>query len=245
MTTKATSKDLLGPEETKEVAVTPQAMPPAMFNDVPSGFGDEVEGSDLYLPRVKLAQAMSPEVTERRLDAGDIFNSLTGEVVGEEFVPILFYKEYIKFNPRKKDEPGFNPALPPGELIWKTKDKNDPRVIAECGFGENGENPTAQAVLNFLCYFPGEDTPIVLGFSKTSFSAGKKLLSLGHLSGKKPFERKYLLDSKTKTNEQGTFYVFDVKPAGAASPEEAQIGYDYWKKFSQRTNDIQSDHDEG
>src|SRR5476651_2702608 len=59
------------------------------------GFEDTVQ-SDLQIPRLALAQALSPQVTDgdpariEGLKVGDLFNSVTGQAYGREvFVQVL------------------------------------------------------------------------------------------------------------------------------------------------------------
>ena len=79
----------------------------------------------------------------------------------QEFVPIFAFKNFIRFNPRSKDDPNFNPNFEPGSVIWKSSDPLDPKVQQETKFGANGEKPLALTFLNFFSYFPGVSMPTV------------------------------------------------------------------------------------
>lgn len=73
--------------------------------------GTEDMGSDdLTVPRLKLAQALSPEVQDGDLKAGNIFLSLTGQRLDNEgvlrIVPIAYTKEYILWRPRQDNGGG-------------------------------------------------------------------------------------------------------------------------------------------
>ena len=112
---------------------------------VQRGFEGGVDREDLIIPRAKLMQALSPELTEglEGIKVGSVINSLTKEVLPQEFIPIFMFKNYIRFNPRSKDDPNFDSEFDPGAVIWKSTDPLDPKVKAEARFGPNGEKPVA------------------------------------------------------------------------------------------------------
>jgi hypothetical protein len=99
-------------------------------------------------------------------------------------------------------------------MIWNTNNPHDPRVEEYGKFGPNGEPPLATKFLNFFSLFPGSKMPIVVSFSKTSFKAGRQLMTIAQLTGGDMFSRKYKLGVKKEAGDQGSYYVFTVDPAG-------------------------------
>lgn len=216
-----------------------------MMSDDRRGFEDEVDQSDVIIPRAKLIQPTCQELAELQkshIYGGDIINSLTKEKLPGEFIPVFVYKEYIRFNGRKKEDPDFDPAFAPGALMWRTRDKNDPRV-AQCKFGPNGEVPLGQEVMNFFCIFDGQSMPTILGFAKTSYKTGKHLYSLAKFAGGPMFSRKYKIRTTSTTNEQGTFFVMHVDPAGECDPETFKMAESYFNQFAVRREELKT-HDE-
>ena len=204
------------------------------------GFESGITQEDLIIPRAKLIQALSPEITEGLgVRPGDIINSLTKEVLPDEFIPVFMFKNFIRFNPRSKADPNFDPAYEPGAVIWKSTDPEDPKVVAETRFGPNGEKPIATTFLNFFSYFPGVPMPVIVSFSKTSYRAGKQLLSLSKFCGGDMFSRKYRLTSFMETNDIGTYAVFKVAPIGAVGQEEVKFCERLWNDFSEKSRDLQ------
>ena len=205
------------------------------------GFEGGVDQEDLIIPRAKLIQALSPELTEELegIKVGVIINSLTKEILPQEFIPIFTFKNYIRFNPRSKDDPNFDSDYEPGAVIWKCVDPLDPRVKEQTKFGPNGEKPVAVTFINFFSYFPGVAMPVIVSFSKTSYKAGKNLLSLAKFCGGDMFCRKYKLVSQMETNDVATYAVLKVKPVGAVSPEEFQLCERLWNEFSAKVEAIQ------
>jgi hypothetical protein len=231
-------------EKTKEIV--PQKSAALIMNQGPRrGFEAGTDQEDLIIPRAKLIQALSPEMTDRELKKqfpgltiGSIINSLTSEPIGEEFVPIFMFKNYIRFNPRSKEDANFDSKFEPGAIIWRSNDPLDPRVQAETKFGPNGEKPAATTFMNFFCYFPDSTTPIIVSFSKTSYGAGKKLLSLARFAGGDMFSHKYRLTSDQETNDIATYAVLRVQAAGPVDTADYPICEQLWGDFAEKAKDI-------
>ena len=73
------------------------------FEGVDTGF-EEMGADDLQLPRLKLLQAMSPEIeNDEALRAGQILNSVTGDSwsseQGVKVVPCVYHKTYVEWAP--------------------------------------------------------------------------------------------------------------------------------------------------
>jgi hypothetical protein len=206
------------------------------------GFEEPTDKEDLVIPRAKLLQALSPEVVAGENDpvSGDalrpgmIINSLTKQVLPGEIIPVFKFTNWIRFNPRNSKDANFNPDYGPGDIIWRTNDPLDLRVQEEGKFGANGEAPLATKFINFFCYFPGVNMPVILSFAKTSLKAGRRLLSLAQFSGRDMFTTKYKIASKQETGDAGTYFVLVVDQAGLASEEECRIGAQLWEQYSNK-----------
>jgi len=207
------------------------------------GFEEPTEQEDLILPRVLMIQYTPPKTVE--IDPkihvpGSLINSLTKEILpldeagGVVFVPILKKKNWVRFNPSKKDDKNFDPAFEPGAVIWRSDNPLDPRVKAGSEFGPNGEPPAVTAFLNFLAYIPGYKMPIIVSFSKTSYRAGKELLSLTQFSDGDMFAWKYRLKAKAEKNDLGQFFVLKVEKIGANEGDEFKKCESLWNDFHAR-----------
>ena len=206
------------------------------------GFEEPTQKEDLIIPRATLLQALSPDVVEGDLKAGQIINSLTKEILPDEFTPIFKFTNWIRFNPRNDKDENFDSNYEPGAIIWRSIDPLDPKVIAEGKFGDNGSKPLATKFLNFFCMFEGVKMPLILSFSKTSFKAGKQLLSLAQFSGGDMFSRKYKITSQQEDNGQFKYYIFKVAPIGIIDDTIYKIAEGMYNEFAER-KDIQI-HDE-
>jgi hypothetical protein len=120
------------------------------------GFEEPTLREDLLIPRAELIQPQSPAALEEpaKYHLGMIINSITREVLPEEFVPVFKFTRWIRFNPRNQTDPNFDPAYGIGEELWRSDDPEDLRVIEQSNFGPNGEKPLAIKSLNFFSFFP-------------------------------------------------------------------------------------------
>lgn len=205
------------------------------------GFEEGVHNEDLIIPRAKLLQPTAEELTQdgNQFRAGQIINSLTKEVLPGVFIPILYTKEYMRFNGRK-GQPSYDPAFESGQLMWRTKDENDERVKTQCAFGPNGEVPLALTVLSFMCLFEGQDMPTILSFTKTSYKAGRNLLSLAKFGGGDMFSKKYKLSTVAMKGDEGNYFVLKVDPAGKCSEEEFAKAEGYFSTFAPKRDALQA-----
>lgn len=210
----------------------------AINADRPQGLEQESLREDLIIPRAKLLQALSPECTDGHGKPGQIINSLTKEILPSEFIPVMKFYQWIRFNPRDSKAHGFNPDQAAGDLIWQSFNPYDDRVLKEGQFGQNGERPLATKFICFLSYFPGVDMPVVLSFSNTSLKAGRALLTQLEYSKGPIWEKKFKVVSKKVSNEKGTYYVLAVDPAGTATADESLIAGGWWKKYTPKKNDL-------
>lgn len=227
-------------EETKDL--TKQGQPGALARraEVPDGMDDDAERGELIIPRLMLVQHMpfrNVEVNKRECPPGTLVSSITASAVATEdgkgtadggsivVIPVIRSRKWIRFNPMKKDDAGFDPGAEPGAKIWESNDPDDPRVKADGEWGPNGEPPLATKIIEFLVMIPGEPLPHVLSFLRSSFNAGKQLSTICKY-GKKPSGRNAIyahrirMRVKETKNEKGQFFVPIIQEAGFASDEE-------------------------
>lgn len=213
-------------EKTKNtgIAVTPKM-----------GLEEHVDSSDLILPRLMLIQNTPPKnvtIDRKQCPPGTLINSITAQPLkvdengGVPFFPIIRGVKWIMFNAQDKDKPNFDANYEEGAKIWESRDPRDPNVIkyGEWTKDEQGNSvpPRATKFIEFLVIVPTEDMPLILGFAKTSFAAGKQLTSMVTYT-KKPaiFGDKYRLSVKEDKNEKKqSYFVLTISKIGDASETE-------------------------
>ena len=211
------------------------------------GFEEPIDNDDLKIPRARLLQALSPAVIDDvngGLRPGMIINDLSSEILSDTFIPIFKFTTWIRFNPRKKEDFGFDPSFAPGDVIWRSNDPIDPKVIDQSKFGENGEKPLATKFLNFFAKFKNENMPVIISFCNSSYNAGRDLLSLARFTPGAMFSRQYKLASKFKENDKGKFFIFTVKPAGNVVDDEFKLCEQWYNTFRPQTKDFKVDMSE-
>jgi len=198
----------------------------AELQKAPRGIDAAVTQEDLILPRLELTQALSPSVVTGDAKPGVLLNSVDKSELGDEvtIIPIILRKNFIRWVPRSEG----------GGMLWRSDDPNDPRVIEETKFGPNGEKPLATAYLNYLCLIEGEEMPIVVSFSNTSYTAGRRLLTMAKMNGGDLFSRTYKISAKTRTNNKGTFFVLGVEEGGLAKKADYERAERIYNAFIKR-----------
>lgn len=207
----------------------------AELKQTPRGIDANISQDDLILPRLELTQALSPIVVQGDAKPGALLNSVDKTDLGDEvtIIPVILRKNFIRWIPRDQG----------GGMLWKSDDPSDPRVIEETKFGPDGQKPLATAYLNFLCMIEGESMPIVVSFSNTSYTAGRRLLTMAKMNGGDLFSHSYKLSAKSRTNRKGTFFVLEVEEGGLAKKEDYARAEKLYESFAQKDIKFQEEED--
>lgn len=212
------------------VAETKLGAPP-----VGRGHEDETTQEDFEIPRARVVQFTSEEAqaekTEDRINPGTFINGLNKKEISPLFCPIYRFKTYTRWNPRKKDDPNYDPAFEPGDMIFTSTNRADPRVIEGVKFGPNGEPPAVTQAINFLCYFEGQNMPLVLTFAKTSYRGGKRLNTLLLEAGGDMFSNKFRVVVNLEDKAGTKYYVMDVRASGKANEQEFALCEKWYTQF--------------
>ena len=180
------------------------------------GFEEGVDAEDLIIPRIKLLQKTAKEMDMQELAVkpGMLINNITKDIFQQplEFVPIFKKTYYIRFNPQKDKDYGFDPAFAPGALIYIKSTKE------ECGQDAewiDNNPPLAKRTISFMVALPKyPGVPFILTFSKTSLKTGQELVSMLKFAGCDMFARKFTLSSQSAEKNGNTYYTLKVVPAG-------------------------------
>jgi len=184
------------------------------------GFEDTVQ-SDVLIPRLALAQQMSPQVTEgdpnriEGLKPGDLFNSVTKRPYGREV-----YVQLLRKMPLRAME--FNPIDDGGGV----KDPNVPLDDPRCQW--NGDDkPIATVFRDFFARLLFENEPpelIALSFKSSGIKAAKTLWGLATMRGARPvFAGRYRITTGIELVPK-PHYIYKIENAGWVSREDAISG---------------------
>jgi hypothetical protein len=174
---------------------------------------DDVEASDIRIPRLQLMQAMSEKVAEGDKQPGQIIETSMGMTVAEKgksinLIPFYIFKDWAihkkingKFEWFSREE-------------YTLKNSNKPReeVI-------NGEEYKNFLGINVLAMVESEINdpsalPVVVTFRSTSLKTGQDISTLGirAQSVNKPLASFTIsLGTKFTKNDKGNFFVYEVQ----------------------------------
>lgn len=215
-----------------------QEMLPAFIQPGSDRGKEHISTEDLTLPRIKLLQPLSPEVTLNDERPGTMINSITGKNYGNElkFIVITHFKSRL-FWKNREDGGGIacsapnamNPRTLTGKIEAAEINVNMPESCAQCNLKdwnnsvtEKDRAPKCTLYYNFPILIEGEAAPVVLSMERTKIKAAKKLLSLAAYSGGNYdiFARKYqLIVTKEKKNDLAWFS-YDVRAIGFVTEAE-------------------------
>lgn len=218
------------------------------------GHEDATESNDFILPRAKLIQYTSEEVTaenpEDRIEPGKLVNSITKSELPLLFIPIYRYKSYSRFNSMDKHSPDYDPAYELGEMIFSTTDKTDKRIVSyftdgtleydNLAFGPEGQRPKVMESYNYLCLFPGEALPLILTFKSTSLRAAKEMNTMMQISGGSMFSLKFRLIISSHVEGQRKWFTMGVRGAGKSDPAEMVIAESIFDHFRGKGGSVAS-----
>jgi hypothetical protein len=224
----------------EETAVTVRHNPGALtFPDfittvdvAPQNIGRE----DVRLPRIAVAQPLSPELDEVHekyilgLKAGDLFNSVTGEVFGKGPVGVVV----VRVEPTRYIE--FNPIELGGGIKDRNIKANDPRTA----FGPAGEKPIATKFREYIAFLSERLEPIGLSFKGASLSGARDLdtwIKMVFDAKRLPeYATVYALTSVKGPKAGFNYHVMKVQPAGAVN--ERQYAFASAYRESLATKDV-------
>lgn len=200
---------------------------------------ENVEASDLILPRLGQIQALSPQIKKsdpayiENAEQGMLFNNITGELLGTSitFIPVLFRKEWVVFKDRKKGG-GFFGAFESDALAQefiKTADNND-----------GMESIESHNHIGYIVMPSGERQQLVVTCTKSKIKASRLLNSQITMAGVDRFAKAYEIKSVEAQNNAGEdFWNYAIKPLGFVSEEvynEMAENYEKLKNIAIKTD---------
>lgn len=256
-----------------EVAVKDdqQALPAHLQNYAGgTGVEDTTERS-AQVPRIKLLQALSPELDEdESLRQGEWFHDVAGVSIGKEvdFVPCYVTEAFLLWRPQKdgggilarsNDGVHWSPAdsefkvkLDSGkEVVWKTAKTVAQSRLDQWGT-EDPDNPdsppAATFMINVVCMLPDhpELSPCLMTFQRSGVKIGRKFVGSLKMSTVPAFGRQFVASGKKVDGPSGAYFEPRVKANGFVEDGEAFSKYEeVYKMFKEMGVEAQGDGHEG
>jgi hypothetical protein len=190
------------------------------------GFEDTVQ-TDLTIPRLALAQALSPQVTEgdpRRIEglkAGDLFNSVTGQNYGREVRVQLLRKMPLRAMEFRSIDEG-------GGVIDPNVPLNDERLRWGNTGDKRKDKPQATLFRDFLAVILPQREIIALSFKSSGIKAAKDLWGLATMSGRDCFAVVVKISTGVKLDPK-PHQIFKVELESWASEQDIKLGEDQYE----------------
>lgn len=249
------------------------SLPVPAFMQQHVGKGLESLGmGDFEIPRLKLLQAISPEVTDGRGKAGNYWHTVLEQDLGGslEIIPLYLSKSAILWRPREdgggilaRADDGINWSPSQGQFTVKIDKRGTTRTwklaptVAESRLLEWGtydeqdpqSQPAATKMLNCAVWVRSIDSPVVMTFQRSSLKAGSKFAGKLKLSNLPIFGRKFRLFSVDDTNSSNQeFKNMSLEAVGVVENEEEfkryEEMYQNFKALGIKIKDIEGLQDE-
>ena len=218
-----------------------------------------IDSTDRIIPRIKLIQAISPELTDFPdvAKSGQFWHSVTQENLGPHLkaIPIIIRKSFVLWAPRNDDrgilaramdgvhwdppnaEFRVKPKGSPSEVVYKTADTVAKSGLAEFGTsipGDPNSPPAASLTYNMLWYLPDypELSPSVIINTRSSIKPMQQLLSRIDSKPVPHFCQVYDISSVQAKGAEGPYFTFVYTGAGFADEEQAKTCSDLFESYS-------------
>lgn len=203
-----------------------------------------IDTSDLIVPRIKLLQAISPEVAELKLpgaEAGVFWHTVAQQSLGTTLraTPILFRKSQVLWSPRNDDrgvlarssdavhwDPGFEnqeftvkPKGSPHNIVYKTLGNVAESGLAEFGSSVPGDNnsPPALALTYSMMWFMHDFpdmSPAIIINTRSSIKPAKMLISNLDMSPVDHYGRVFEIGTTDERGDEGPYKGYAYRGAG-------------------------------
>jgi len=179
---------------------------------------EDITKEDVLIPRLALAQALSPQVTEgdpafiEGLKVGSLFNSMTGEIYGKEV-----FVQIIRKDPPRAME--FYPQDDGGGVKDPNVPLNDPRLK----WGEDGEKPVATLFRDYIARLLPSGEMIALSFKSSGIKVAKALNGLLLLRGRAIYAGRYKITTAVELKPK-PHQVYKVSNADWCTEEQIAEG---------------------
>jgi hypothetical protein len=236
---------------------------------------DQISNSEVETPRLKLLQAISPEIEMfDGAKVGGFWHSISEENLGSEvsITIIMVDQRYILWKPRWEgggilaradDGVHWNPANQKFEVqpvkgvrtkvVWETKDTVAASGLAEWGSSQPEDpnsQPAATKMFNLLVAF--NDRPD-LGFGivtlqRAGVKVARKLLGKLKITAAPSFGMKFIMSSTEEEGQEGPYRNYAFRADGFHDADTFKVmkeAHDRFKKTGINIKDLEGAQEEG
>ena len=217
-----------------------------------------VDSSDRIIPRIKLIQAISPELVDfPDAKAGQFWHTIAQQNLGPviKAIPILIRKSYVLWAPRNDDrgilaramdgihwdpanaEFTVKPKGSPNSVVYKTANTVAESKLDQFGTsipGDANSPPAASLTYNMMWHlldYP-ELSPSIVINTRSSVKPMQQLLSRIDSKPVPHYVQVYDIGSIQQKGAEGPYFNFTYTGAGFADPSAASLCASMYEQFS-------------
>jgi len=232
---------------TQEIAIKEENLPA----ELQGGWGvvEDLETTDLLVPKIFQQQAMSKFVADGAARAGDFADSLTGEILAkkDDVLEVIIFGSYKTLLISKE---GLNGKFDYVETLTVTP--QNAKEVASLPMLEERKDGRYKNSLyyNFYCLLPSkiEELPFVLSLGSTKTKAARKLNTMIYKLAqlRKPGAAVvFNLKSVAEKNDQGSWFGLDISQGRDTTQQELLRAHAWYvKSKSQKFTVVEEENSE-
>lgn len=231
-------------KELAPVAQAPKALAQSSGTKLAGKGFENLEREDLLIPRIKLLQPLSPEVSgDLEQEAGTIFLNLSNKNLGKEIMitPIMHYRSRILWTP-KDDGGGIDCSAPDAKTPKETKYATNCAACPKKDWDneakkEKDKQPKCTMYENFVVLTGDSTEPVVLSMERSKMKVAKRWYSSMALKGGDMADHVYKLAVvKEKNSNDEAFFNYVVSDTGKKTAADKKAICDrIWESLSKAT----------
>ena len=217
-----------------------------------------VDSTDRIIPRIKLIQAISPELQDYpEAKAGQFWHNVALQNLGPTIraIPIMISKSYMLWAPRGDDrgilaramdgvhwdppdaEFSVKPKGSPNSITYRTKKTVVESGLAEFGTsipGDSNSAPAASLTYNMMWYlvnFPALSPSVIIN-TRSSVKPMQQLLSRIESKPVPHYVQVYDITAVQQKGAEGPYFNFSYVGAGFANEQDAKKCMELYETFS-------------
>ena len=240
-----TNKNEISDKKNTDIAV-----PSAFIDDAGSGL-ENIGAEDVTIPRLKILQALSPEVNKhdgKYVDgaaSGDIINTVSSTLYNDDnplvVLPVAYKRLFLEWTPRESGG-GLVAQHEDPEILSKTTKNDMYQDVLENG---NYIQTSATHFVLVINKDGGYDTAMIsmagtqLKRSRTwnSMMASVKMKQGDKVFTPPSFSHKYTLSCVQESNDRGTWFGWGINASGVVTKDEMAY-YEAAKTFAEQVGGI-------
>ena len=237
-------------QEISEKKTTELAVASAFIEDANSGL-ENITSEDLTIPRLKILQALSPEVNKRDgkyvdgASAGDVINTVTSKLYNEDnelvVLPVSYKRLFLEWQPRENGGGLVAQHEDQAILSKTTKNHIGQDVLQNGNYIQTSANHFVLVLNKDGSYdqamIPMAGTQLKKSRTWNSVMASIKLRSGDKVFTPPSFSHKYILKTVSESNDRGSWFGWSISNIGPLSENE-MFFYQAAKDFAQTVGDI-------